>query len=64
MGTGMIRPRTIRPRTKRPRTFCPRLLRPRTLFLDVFTSPYFSSLKESKPTEFHQPWIGWAFSLT
>jgi hypothetical protein len=53
-GTGTIHPRTYRPRT----------IRPSTLFPDVFTSLYVSFLNESQPTELHQPWIGWAFSLT
>ncbi len=58
-GTGTIRPHMLQPRTFRPRT-----IRSRTLFPDVFLSLYVSSLNKSQPKELHQPWIGWAFSLT
>jgi hypothetical protein len=48
-GTRMIRPHTLRPRTVLTRT-----IRLRTLFPDIFTSPYVSSLKESQSTELYQ----------
>jgi hypothetical protein len=57
-GTGMIRPRTLR-----PRTFHPRTTRPVHYFL-TFLRLSVSFLDKSQLTELHQPWIGWAFSLT
>ncbi len=43
-----------------------RTIRPRTLFSDIFKSPYVLSLKESQPTELHQPmnWLGIQPNLT
>jgi hypothetical protein len=54
------------PRMFRPCTFCPCTICPRTLFPAVFMSPYFSSIKESQPTEHQQPidYCSWTFSLT
>ncbi len=63
-GAGTIHPHTFRPHKFRPRTFRPHTIRLSTLFPDIFTSPYVSSMNEPQPTELHQPWIGWAFSLT
>ncbi len=49
-GTGTISPCTLRPHMLRTCMFCPR-----TSFPNVFTSLYVSFLRESQPTELHQP---------